>query len=571
MLMPHSLTLLALPLLLGGPAMALGSSGGYDRETDYPHTSRSAVMATGGMVATGQPLATQAGLEVLRQGGNAIDAAIAANAMLGLIEPMNCGMGGDLFAIVWDAKTKQLYGLNASGRSPYATSVEYFTSRGMKAIPGRGPLSWSVPGCVDGWDTLLRRFGTRSLAQVLEPAIAYAERGFPLPEILGADWSGAAQGLSERPSCSCYLPGGKAPGKGDLFRNPNLAAAYRLVAKGGRDEFYRGEIARRIVKYSQKAGGLFSLRDFADHTSTWVQPVSINYRGYDVYELPPNGQGMAALEMLNILKGYDLAALGRDNPLFAHLVIEAKKLAWADRARYYADPDFAQIPIKGLLSDSYAERQRARISFERAAAVVAPGDPWAEKLDDTVYLCAADGQGNAISLIQSIAGGWGSYEVPDGLGFCLQNRGAAFSFDPQRPSCLRPHMRPFHTIIPAFVLKDGRPWFCFGVMGGEMQPQGHAQVLINMLDFGMDPQQAADAARLRHDGVSDADAGDTEGIGKVSLESGFPPQVRERLQAMGHQLTTGGFFGGYQGIQFLPGGVLVGATEVRLDGCAAGF
>jgi len=551
--------------------MAVTQSGGYDRETAYPHTSRSAVMARNGMVCTSQPLATQAGLEVLRRGGNAVDAAIAANAVLGLIEPMNCGMGGDLFAIVWDAKTQRLYGLNASGRSPYATSIDLYKSKGMASMPGRGPLSWSVPGCVDGWVELTKRFGTRPLAELLQPAIQYAEEGVPLPEIVGTDFADAAKELGQHPSCACYTPGGKPVGVGQVFRNPDLAASYRIVAKGGRQVFYKGEIARRIVDYSKRVGGLFSMRDFADHTSTWVEPVSINYRGYDVYELPPNGQGMAALEILNILKGYDLKSIGRDNPLFAHLYIEAKKLAWADRARYYADPDFAKIPIRGLLSDAYAAKQRARIDEHKAAPVVEPGDPWAEHLDDTVYLCAADRWGNAISLIQSNAGGWGSMEVPDRLGFVLQNRGSAFSLDPARPSALQPHKRPFHTIIPAFVLKDGKPWFCFGVMGGEMQPQGHAQVLINMIDFGMDPQQAGDACRLRHDGEADADSKTTEGIGKVSLESGWGPDLGPALAAMGHVLRTGGFFGGYQGIQFLPEGVMVGASEVRLDGCAAGY
>jgi len=562
---------LLLILVLGGSTMAAFASGGYDRETNYPHSSRSAVLASRGMVATSQPLATQAGLEVLRQGGNAIDAAIAANAVLGLVEPMNCGVGGDLFAIVWEAKTRRLHGLNASGRSPYATSVEYFKSRGLERIPGKGPLCWSVPGCVDGWACLRERFGTWSLARVLAPAIAYCEQGVPLPEIVAADWAGDEAELAQHPSCAVYLPGGRAPRWGEVFRNPQLAATYRMIARGGRAAFYRGEIARRMVRCSQQVGGLFSLRDFRDHSSTWVEPVSVNYRGYEVYELPPNGQGMAALEMLAILRGYDLKALGRESAQFVHLLVEAKKLAWADRARYYADPDFARIPIRGLLSDSYAARQRARISLEKAAAVVEPGDPWAEGLDDTVYLCAADGEGNAISLIQSNAGGWGSYQVPDHLGFVIQNRGAAFSFDPARPTCLRPHMRPFHTIIPAFVLKEGQPWFCFGVMGGAMQPQGHVQVLINMIDFGMDPQQAGDAARVRHDGISDPAGGATEGTGKVSLESGYGTQVREQLQALGHVLGAGGFFGGYQGIQFGPGGVLIGASEVRKDGCAAGF
>jgi len=557
-----------------------GYAYGYDRPAGAIHGSRSPVVALNGIVATSQPLATQVGLEVLEAGGNAIDAAVAADATLGVVEPMNCGIGGDLFAIVWDAKTKKLYGLNASGRSPYAMNADVLKQRGLTAIPGRGPLAWSVPGCVDGWDQLLKRFGTRSLADLLAPPIRYAEKGFPVSEIISADWVEDEAMIRERPSMAAtYLTSGHAPRHGEVFRNPAIAATYRLLAKDGRDAFYRGEIARRIVAYSQQVGGLFSMRDFEDHASTWVDPVSTAYRGYTVWELPPNGQGIAVLEMLNLLEGFDLKSLGHNSAPYLHLLIEAKKLAFADRARYYADPEMAKVPVAQLISKRYAERQRARIDPNRAAAVVPPGDPFAVG-GDTIYLTVVDKDRNCVSLIQSIFSGWGSAEVPDSLGFALQNRGRSFSLDPKHPNYLQPHKRPFHTIIPAFVTiggaaasKDGKPFFSFGVMGGDQQPQGHVQVLCNLIDFGMNAQEAGDAARFSHSGSPSPTGGEMTGGGQVALESGIGAEVRRTLAAMGHHIIwdTGGF-GGYQGILIDPEtGALQGGTEARKDGCAAGY
>jgi len=551
-----------------------GQGFGYDRPAGAIHGSRSPVVALNGIVATSQPLASQVGLDVLKAGGNAIDAAIAANAMLGVVEPSNCGIGGDLFAIIWDAKTRKLYGLNASGRSPYAMNAEVLNERGVDSIPSRGPLAWSVPGCVDGWDQLLKRFGTKSLRELLAPAIRYAEQGFPVSEIISADWVEDEAMIRERPSMAAtYLVDGRAPRPAEVFKNPALAATYRLLAKGGRDAFYRGEIARRIVAYSEKVGGLFAVRDFEEHCSTWVEPVSATYRGYAVWELPPNGQGIAVLEMLNLLEGYDLKSLGHNSAEYLHLLIETKKLAFADRARYYADPEMAQVPVAQLISKEYAERQRARMDMNHAAAVVAAGDPFTVGGGDTIYLTVVDKHRNAISLIQSIFSGWGSGEVPDNMGFALQNRGRSFSLNPEHPNFVQPHKRPFHTIIPAFVTKDGKPFFSFGVMGGDQQPQGHVQVLCNLLDFGMNVQEAGDAARFSHSGSPDPTGGEMTNGGQVALESGIGAEVRRALAAKGHNIVrqTGGF-GGYQGILIDPEtGVLHGATEARKDGCAVGY
>jgi gamma-glutamyltranspeptidase/glutathione hydrolase len=559
-------------MIAGGLAMT-GLGYGYDRPAGSMHGSRSEVVATNGMVCASQPLAAEVGLEVLKAGGNAIDAAIAVDAMLGLVEPMSCGIGGDLFVILWDAKSQRLYGLNASGRSPYAMNAQLLKQRGLGAIPGGGPLSWSVPGCVDGWDQLLKRFGRKSMAEVLAPAIHYAENGFAVSPIIGAGWQGMEGAIHEHPSMACYLVKGRAPKAGGVFKNPGLAQSYRLLAKGGRDAFYRGEIARRIVAYSEKAGGLFTMRDLEDHASTWVAPVSTTYRGYAVWEMPPNGQGIAVLQMLNILEGYDLKSLGHNLAPYLHLLIEAKKLAYADRARFYADPEMAEVPVAQLISKEYAKRRRARIDLQRAAQVVPPGDPYALSADETVYLTVVDKERNAVSLIQSNFGGWGSREVPDSLGFVLQNRGQSFSMNPDHPNFVRPHKRPFHTIIPGFVTKDGKPFFSFGVMGGDMQPQGHVQVLCDLIDFGMDVQEAGDAARVRHDGSPSPTGGEMTSGGSVAMESGIGAQVREALTAMGHKVVPDvGGFGGYQGILIDPDtGVLHGGTEARKDGCAAGY
>ncbi len=553
---------------------------GYDRPAGAIRGSRSEVVALNGIVAASQPLAAEVGLDVLKAGGNAIDAAIAANAMLGLVEPMSCGIGGDLFVIVWDAKSHRLYGLNASGRSPYAMSAELLKQRGLGSIPGSGPLAWSVPGCVDGWHQLLKRFGrapgeagSGKLADLLAPAIHYAESGFAVSQIIGAGWQGAATAVKEHPSMAAYLAHGRAPKGGDIFKNADLARTYRLLAAGGRDAFYRGEIARRIVGYSQRAGGLFTMRDFEDHTSTWVDPVSTTYRGCTVWEMPPNGQGIAVLEMLNLLESFDLKSLGHNSAAYLHLFVEAKKLAYADRARFYADPEMAKVPVAQLTSKEYAARQRPRIDLGRAAQVAPPGDPYAIAADETIYLTVVDKDRNAVSFIQSNFGAWGSKEVPDHLGFVLQNRGQSFSMDPAHPNFVRPHKRPFHTIIPGFVTRDGKPLFSFGVMGGDMQPQGQVQVLCNVIDFGMNVQEAGDAARCRHHGSPSPMGGEMTTGGEVALESGIGPEVRAALAAMGHKVIADvGGFGGYQGILIDPDtGVLHGATEARKDGCAAGY
>jgi gamma-glutamyltranspeptidase/glutathione hydrolase len=550
------------------------STAGYDRPAGDPYASRSTVMAPHGMVAASQPLAAEAGLHVLRSGGNAVDAAVAANAVLGVVEPQSCGIGGDLFAIVWHARSRKLYGLNASGHSPGDLSLDEFSRRGLDAIPSNGPLSWSVPGCVDGWHQLLRRFGTRPLAELLELAIDYARRGFPVSEIICAEWAGAEHILKQRPgSAKVYLPDGRAPGPGEIFRNPALARTYRALAEEGAEAFYAGSLARRLVAYSRKVGGFFSLADFAERRSEWVEPVGVSYRARQVWELPPNCQGIAVLQMLNILQGFELAALGHNTAPYLHLLIEAKKIVFEDRARYYADPDFARAPIDELPSKRRAEKQRALIDPRRALRLPLSGAPAIPGADETVYLCAVDKWRNAVSLIQSNYAGFGSFEVPPDLGFCIQNRGCSFALDPGHANVFAPRKRPFHTIIPGFVTEKGRPLLAFGVMGGDMQPQGHVQILCNLFDFGMSVQEAGDAARFRHIGSSDPTGGAGSGAGTVLLESRIPADVRAGLRRLGHRIDrAGGGFGGYQAILIDPAtGMLHGATDPRKDGCAAGY
>jgi gamma-glutamyltranspeptidase/glutathione hydrolase len=557
-------------VILVGPA-AMNDVAAHDRPSGPRQKTRSAVMARHGMAATSQPLATAAAVRVLQQGGNAIDAAIAANAVLGVVEPMSCGIGGDLFAIVWDARTGKLYGLNASGRAPYAATLAMFQSRDLAQIPTHGPLSWSVPGCVDGWESLRKRFGTRPLAELLGPAIAYAEEGFPVSEIIAADWGSAAPELAKVPdSSACFLPGGKAPRVGEVFRNPGLAKSLRAIAHDGPSVFYKGALADAMVAYSQRVGGLLARRDFEEHTSTWVEPVSTNYRGYDVWELPPNGQGIAALQMLNLLEPFDLKAMGPQSLEALHLMIEAKKLAYEDRAKYYADPEFVKVPVARLISKAYAAERGKLVRRDRANDHPGPGDP-AEA--DTIYMTVVDKDFNAVSLIQSNFSGFGSYHVPGGLGFPLQNRGCLFALDPAHANRLEPHKRPFHTIIPGFVTRDGKPWLSFGVMGGDMQAQGHVQVLCNMIDFGMDVQSAGDAPRFRHAGSSEPTGVPAKGGGTVTLESEIGPEVRKGLEARGHHLFDGrGGYGGYQAIRIdLEHGVLIGGSDPRKDGCAMGY
>ncbi|HUG94413.1 MAG TPA: gamma-glutamyltransferase [Planctomycetaceae bacterium] len=546
----------------------------YDRPAANLRQSRSAVIAQHGMVATSHPLAAQAGLDILRAGGTAADVAIAASAMIGLVEPMSCGIGGDLFIIYWDAKTRKLHGLNASGRSPYELNLDVFREKKLKSIPVDGPLSWSVPGCVDGWDELRRRFGRMEFEQLLEPSIVYAENGFPVTDIIARSWGGATKAFEKWPdSAATYLPEGRAPREGELFRNPRLAATYRLIAADGRDGFYHGRIAEKIVAFSEANGGYFTRADFDDHRSEWVEPVSTNYRGYDVWELPPNGQGIAALQMLNVLEGYDVRALGRNSTDYWHLFVEAKKLAFADRATFYADPAFAKLPVKELISKEYAERRRKLINPRRAAREVPPGDPRFEH-GDTIYLCVVDKDRNCCSLIQSNFFGFGSKVTPGDVGFVLQNRGALFALDETHLNRLEPHKRPFHTIIPAMVTKDGRPWLVFGVMGGDMQPQGHVQIVVNMVDFGMNVQQAGDAARLRHLG-SQSPTGDAMAAdgGAVAVESTIPADTVHGLIARGHNVVfSPGTFGGYQGIYIdWENGTLHGGTDPRKDGTAVGY
>ena len=554
-----------------GLSTLAGLAGAADRPAGPLHKTRSAVMAKGGMAATSQPLATSTALRVLQSGGNAVDAAIAANAVLGVVEPMSCGIGGDLFAIVWDAKSKKLYGLNASGRAPGATSIEFFRSKGLKLIPESGPLSWSVPGCVDGWDQLRQRFGSKPWGDLLAPAIAYAEGGFPVSEIIGASWKGSEAKLGAVPtSLACFLPGGRAPAVGTVFRNPGMARSLQAIVHDGRDAFYKGEIARAIVDYSHSAGGLFERDDFAKHTSTWIEPVSTRYRGYDVWELPPNGQGIATLQMLNLLEPYNLKAMGPQSAESLHLMIEAKKLAYEDRAKFYADPEFAKVPVAELVSKSYAARRGKLIDPNTANKRPTAGEP---KAADTIYLTVVDGQGNAISLIESNFEGFGSGHVPGDLGFPLQNRGCLFALDPTHANRLEPRKRPFQTIIPGFVTKGGQPWLSFGLMGGDMQAQGHAQVLVNMIDHGMDVQAAGDAPRFYHIGSSKPTGVPAQGGGTVALESEIGPAVRRALEARGHKIIAApGSFGGYQAIRIdLKNGVLIGGSDPRKDGQAAGY
>jgi gamma-glutamyltranspeptidase/glutathione hydrolase len=571
--LPFLFLALTLIVLLGSRGVAERPPG--VRTVPEPYQSgRSVVMAPHGMVATSHPLAAQVGLEVLKKGGNAVDAAIAVNAALGLMEPMSCGVGGDLYAIVWEARTKKLHGLNASGRSPYQATRELFAARKLKDIPETGPLSWSVPGCVHGWDQLRSHFGTMSLADLLAPTIAYAEQGFPVSEVIARHWTNAEKFLQPHPdSVRTYLPGGKVPRAGDVFKNPDLARTYRDIGSGGAEAFYKGRIAEEIVVFSKKAGGLFSLKDFADHTSTWVEPVSTTYRGYQVWQIPPPGQGIAVLQMLNILEGFDLRKMGPRSADYWHLFTEAKKLAYADRAKYYADPAFASLPTAELISKPYAEDRRKLIDLHRARIKVPAGEPKVGKAD-TVYLTVVDKDRNCVSLIQSNYFGFGSRLVPGNLGFALQNRGTLFALDENHMNRLEPHRRPFHTIIPALVTKDGKPWFVFGVMGGDMQPQGQVQVLVNLIDFGMNVQEAGEAPRVQHFGSPTPTGKKAEPKGgTLHVEMGIPRAVMEDLRRRGHNVMgVVQSQGGYQGILIDPfTNMLHGASEYRTDGCAVGY
>jgi len=541
-----------------------------DRVTGYNFATRSEVIALNGMAATSQPLATQVALDILKQGGNAIDAAIAANAMLGLTEPTGSGIGGDLFAIVWDAKTQKLYGLNASGRSPYSLTLDYFKQKGYKSIPALGPLPVSVPGCVDGWFELHKKFGRLEMAKILAPTIQYAREGFPVSELI-AYYMQRSEGLQKFPGFKeTYMPNGKMPQKGEIFKNPFLANTLEKIAKQGRDAFYKGEMALVIEKYMKEQGGFLTAKDLADHHSEWIEPVSTNYRGYDVWELPPNGQGIAALQILNILEMYDVKSMGFGSKEYIHLFTEAKKLAYEDRAKYYTDPDFQKIPIAQLISKQYAAERNKLLNMQKAAQRYDAG-----KLEqgETVYLTTADKDGNMVSLIQSNYRGMGSGMTPTGLGFVLQDRGEMFALDENHWNCYAPHKRPFHTIIPCFITKDGKPFVSFGVMGGAMQPQGHVQIVVNLIDFGMNLQEAGDAPRIDHGGSSEPTGETMTDGGWLQLESGFDYETIRELMKMGHRIRyILGDYGGYQAIKYdAVNKVYYGASESRKDGQAAGY
>jgi gamma-glutamyltranspeptidase/glutathione hydrolase len=567
-------SLLYLGLAGGLTAVAFAQ---IDRVDGRAFATRSEVLAQHGMVCTSQPLATQIGIDILKAGGSAVDAAVAANAALGLMEPTGSGVGGDLFAIVYNAKDKKLYGLNASGRSPLGLSYEQMKAELAKlsrtTIPPRGFLPISVPGAVDGWFELHKKFGKLPMSTVLAPAIRYAREGFPVTQSIAGGMQASA-GLANEVGGfkTTFMPSGRMPAEGEIFRSPDLAATYTLLAEKGRDAFYRGEIADKIDAFFASNGGFLRKIDFEKHTSTWVDPVSVNYRGYDVYELPPNSQGIAALQMLNILEGFDLKAMGFQSAEALHVMIEAKKLAFEDRAKFYADPEFARIPLAGLLSKTYAAERRKLINPKQAAKTYDAGNP-ALKQGDTIYLTTADADGNMVSLIQSNYRGMGSGIVVPGLGFGFQDRGEIFVFEKGHANCYAPGKRPFHTIIPAFVMKDGEPWLSFGVMGGAMQPQGHVQIIVNLIDFGLGLQEAGDAARWQHDGSTDYDTPKMQTGGWVFLESGFPWEAVRGLKERRHDIRTDiGGYGGYQAIRWdAKNRVYHGASESRKDGCAMGY
>ena len=542
---------------------------GYDRITGEKFASRSEVIGQNGMIATSHPLATQIGLDILKQGGTAVDAAIAANIALGLMEPTGNGIGGDLFAIVWDAKTKKLHGLNASGPAPKNISIDYFKQQGLTKIPSYGPLPVTVPGAVDGWVKLHERFGKLKFASLFEPTIEYAIKGFPITETIAYYLDRSQKRFENYPNFNeVWVKNGKMPQKGEIFKNPQLASTLKTIAENGREGFYEGPIAQTMVEFIQSQGGFLSYDDLAGFHSEWTPPVSSNYRGYDVWELPPNGQGIAALQILNILENYDLKTMGLYSSEYIHLFTEAKKIVFADRAKYYADPHFADIPVKELISKSYAKERAKLIDLNNVSATDEPG---ILKSGDTIYLTVADKYGNMVSLIQSNYRGMGSGMMPPGLGFMLQDRGELFSLDKNHRNALLGGKRPFHTIIPAFVTKEGKPFMSFGVMGGATQPQAHAQIIINMVDFGLNLQEAGDAPRIVHSGSSQPTDETMKDGGTLSLETGFGEIIEDELAAKGHTIKyEKGIFGGYQAIMFKDG-VYYGASETRKDGQAAGY
>ena len=542
-----------------------------DRITRKNFATRSEVLGQNGMVATSHPLATQIGIDILKSGGNAIDAAIAANAALGLMEPTSNGIGGDLFAIVWYEKDKKLYGLNASGRSPKNLKIEYFKSKNLKSIPPYGPLPVSVPGCVDGWFSLNKRFGKKQMKELLTPTIKYAENGIPVTDVVSYSIELASDNFSNYPNFEdTYMINGKIPLKGEVFKNPDLANTLKIISSKGRDGFYKGSIAKTISKFMAEQGGFLDKDDLNSHNSTWIEPVSSSYRGFDIWELPPNGQGIAALQILNIMEGFDVKKMGFGSAEYIHYFVEAKKIAFADRAKYYADPDFNKIPTEYLISKDYANKRRLEIDPKVSSDTV---DPANLENGDTIYLTVADSDGNMVSLIQSNYRGMGSGMIPPGLGFMLQDRGELFSLEKDHFNVYEPGKRPFHTIIPAFITKDGKPLVSFGLMGGAMQPQGHAQIVINLIDFEMNLQEAGDAPRIRHSSDEQPTGGKMLDGGTIYLETGFDYESIRELLKIGHKVGFDlGSFGGYQAIKINnESKVYYGASESRKDGNASGY
>jgi gamma-glutamyltranspeptidase/glutathione hydrolase len=569
---------------------AVAQIGRGDRYAGAPWATRSPVLAQHGMAATEQPLASQIAVDILKQGGSAVDAAIAANAALGLMQPVLNGIGGDLFAIVWDPKTKKLYGYNGSGRAPMSRDLAAMKEKvaaayekaGMKPrphIPSAGSLPVTVPGTVDAWFALHEKFGKLEMAKVLAPAIGYANEGFPVTQLIARYWRGNMASFERSKKLieeldnarHTYTRDGRTPAEGELFRNPDLARTYAMLAKDGRAAFYEGDIARTIDAYFKRIGGDLRYEDLAAHRGEWVEPLSVSYRGYDVHELPPNGQGAAVLAMLQVLKGYDLREMGAGTADTLTAMIEAKRLAYEDLAKWYADPAFADVPMRGLLSDAYADERRKLIDPGKVNPNLGHGDPRLHD-GDTIYLTTADSDGMMVSLIQSNYRGMGSGLVADGLGFMFQDRGELFSLSEDSANVYAPGKRPFHTIIPAFVTKDGKPFLSFGLMGGDMQPQGHVQVITNIIDFGMNVQEAGDAARWRHFGSSEPTGERASGAGTVEMESGFDAAVKEELARRGYEVEPGnGGFGGYQAILRAENGVYWGASEMRKDGQVVGY
>ncbi len=523
---------------------------------------RSMIVSKNGMVASSQPLAVQAGIDILKKGGNAIDAAVAVAATLNVVEPMSTGIGGDAFALIYSKKDEKLHSLNASGWSPKNLSIDYFEKKGMDKIPTLGIESVSVPGAVSGFEKALERFGTMSFKEVLEPAIYYAEKGFPVSELVGFSWYRAEEKLRSHPATAKnYLPKGVAPRVGETFYSKDIAKTFKLIAKGGAEEFYKGSIAKKIVEFSEKNNGFFTLEDFAAFEAKWDEPISSKYKDYEVFQCPPNGQGIATLLGLNIAKGFDMESMIHNSSQYLHLLIEAKKLAWADLRTFAADPEFNKLPLEELLSDDYSIKQQNRIDLNKAAANVSPGLDWSH--GDTIYLSVVDKDRNVVSFINSLYMGFGSGLVVDGTGICLQNRGSLFSLDKKHLNSLEPRKRPFQTIIPGMAFQENLPVLNFGVMGGDMQPQGQIQVFLNLVDFGMNVQQAIEAPRFRHYDDN-----------FIALEEGIDLKTRAELMFKGHKIRSdvGEFFGGGQAITIdYENDVLFGGSDPRRDGCAIGY